>query len=482
MAQINTRIVLRNDTKANWETVKDTVTLMVGEIGIETDTGLFKIGKEKSPGVLCTWAELEYANEIPEVDFSTVTNSVKVESTLEALGTGAVVGDMGIVKAPLYQGATEYTYTAYVWNGTNWAAMDGNYSAANVFIPEDITLSGDFGTVYDTADKKYYSITTLGNKKIGDTFAAGTSMQEMWSEILSKRLQPSKTDPSISISASGDDGNKEVGDTYTKPTATLTVNSGNYTYGYKDASGTKQTGTGVTFPTAKIAYGADDTITTANQYVTAEDLANGGTVSIAATKYAADATTASYTDNTVNYTFSGNASNTAGEIAIDNLGAPSDPVVQIAANNKITATDKTVGFRGYRKMFCGYNSAAALNSGTIRALSYKLTSDGKTYNGSKAGTTQIGITLPEGATNLVIACPTKSVGKKYTLSKVEMYSAGVWDDYTSKFEQQNTAEAPIAVDGKVEGKDAQNYNVYMYKFAALKGDTQFRFTLAAVNA
>ena len=39
-----------------------------------------------------------------------------------------------------------------------------------------------------------------------------------------------------------------------------------------------------------------------------------------------------------------------------------------------------------------------------------------------------------------------------------------------------------AVDGKVEGKDAQNYNVYMYKFAALKGDTQFRFTLAAANA
>lgn len=470
--QINTRIVLRNDTKDEWNKVKDTVVLLAGEIGVETDTGLFKIGNGTS-----TWGQLEYANDIPDVDLSTVTNSVKVESTLEALGAGTVVGDMGIVKAPLYQGATEYTYTAYVWNGTNWAAMDGNYSASNVFISEDITLSGSYGK-----DSAGHTITTFGNKKIGDSFAAGTSMQEMWSEILSKRLQPSKTDPSISISASGDDGNKEVGDTYTKPTATLTVNSGSYTYGYKDANGTKQSGTGVTFPTAKIAYGADDTITTTNQYTSATNLANGGTVQIAASKYASSATTASYTDNTVNYTFSGNASNTAGEIAIDNLGAPSDPVVQIAANNKITATDKTVGFRGYRKMFCGYNSAAALNSGTIRALSYKLTSDGKTYNGSKAATTQIGITLPEGATNLVIACPTKSVGKKYTLSKVEMFSAGVWDDYTSKFEQQNTADAPITVDGKVEGKDAQNYNVYMYKFAALKGDTQFRFTLAAANA
>ena len=464
--------MLRNDTKDEWNKVKDTVVLLAGEIGVETDTGLFKIGNGSS-----TWGALEYANDIPDVDLSTVTNSVKVETSLEALGTGTVVGDMGIVRAPLYTGSSEYTYTAYVWNGTNWAAMDGNYSAANVFISEDITLSGSYGK-----DSAGHTITTFGNKKIGDSFTAGTSMQEMWSEILSKRLQPSKTDPSISISASGDDGNKEVGDTYTKPTATLTVNSGSYTYGYKDANGTKQTGTGVTFPTAKIAYGADDTITTTNQYTSATNLANGGTVQIAASKYASGATTASYTDNTVNYTFSGNASNTVGEIAIDNLGAPSNPVVQIAANSKITATDKTVGFRGYRKMFCGYNSAAALNSGTIRALSYKLTSDGKTYNGSKAATTQIGITLPEGATNLVIACPTKSVGKKYTLSKVEMFSAGVWDDYTSKFEQQNTASAPITVDGKVEGKDAQNYNVYMYKFAALKGDTQFRFTLAAANA
>ena len=63
-----------------------------------------------------------------------------------------------------------------------------------------------------------------------------------------------------------------------------------------------------------------------------------------------------------------------------------------------------------------------------------------------------------------------------------MFSAGVWDDYTSKFEQQNTADSPITVDGKVAGQDAQNYNVYMWKFAALKGDTKFKITLASANA
>ena len=44
MATLNTKIVLRNDTKANWDAVADKVKLLAGEIGIEKDTGLFKIG------------------------------------------------------------------------------------------------------------------------------------------------------------------------------------------------------------------------------------------------------------------------------------------------------------------------------------------------------------------------------------------------------------------------------------------------------
>lgn len=52
---LNTRIVLRNDTKNNWNAVKNTAVLSKGEIGIEIDTNLIKIGD----GVK-TWAELDY--------------------------------------------------------------------------------------------------------------------------------------------------------------------------------------------------------------------------------------------------------------------------------------------------------------------------------------------------------------------------------------------------------------------------------------
>lgn len=69
-------------------------------------------------------------------------------------------------------------------------------------------------------------------------------------------------------------------------------------------------------------------------------------------------------------------------------------------------------------MFFGHTTNTNFNSSIIRALEFKKTSDGKTYNGVKASTTEYGITLPEGAKNLVIACPTSSMGKEYKLSKV----------------------------------------------------------------
>ena len=489
MTEINTRIVLRNDTAANWEAVKDTAVLMEGEMGVETDTGLFKLGKKHpTEDRLCTWAELDYANDIPEIDLGGVTNKVHMvssEGEKDALATDdnvkKIVGDICIVKATV--AGDKYSYTSYVWsevageNNTNtyaWAAMDGNYSAENVFTSQEIELAGNYGSFKDSRGDTV-TVTQIGNKKIGDKFAAGTSLQDIFKGILTQTIQPTKTNPSITITAPGDDGGKETGVTYTKPTGTLTVNAGSYTYGYKDASGNKQSGTGVTFTTAKVAFGADDTITTEGQYSTASNLANGGTVTIPASSYDKDATTAIYTDNTVSYTFSGNASHTAGEVAIDNLGGASDPVVQIAANNKITATDKVVSYRGFRRMFCGC-TADALNSSTIRSLNLK--NESTNVKGVKAAKGTFEVTAPEGATQIVLALPTKSVGKKYTMTKAEMYTSN-WEDYTSLFSGAQTIQVADYRGGE---NGLQNYNVYTYSFAALKANTRFQFTVAEANA
>ena len=55
---LNTKIILRNDTKANWASANPVLTK--GEMGIEVDTGKIKIGD----GVK-TWTELGYANVLP---------------------------------------------------------------------------------------------------------------------------------------------------------------------------------------------------------------------------------------------------------------------------------------------------------------------------------------------------------------------------------------------------------------------------------
>lgn len=60
MATLNTKIVLRNDTAANW--TLHNPTLLEGEMGVETDTGLIKVGKE---GV--AWNDLAYVNKFESV-------------------------------------------------------------------------------------------------------------------------------------------------------------------------------------------------------------------------------------------------------------------------------------------------------------------------------------------------------------------------------------------------------------------------------
>jgi len=58
MAELKTKIVIRNDSSEKWEAVKDTAVLLKGEVGIESDAN----GKTKTKigdGVK-TWAELPY--------------------------------------------------------------------------------------------------------------------------------------------------------------------------------------------------------------------------------------------------------------------------------------------------------------------------------------------------------------------------------------------------------------------------------------
>lgn len=135
-----------------------------------------------------TWAQIE----IPEVHetqvFETelqVIDGVKEDHDAALIrvvnGTELIAGDIAIIKDPIVEG--NFQYTAYVYNGTVWEAMDGNYSASNVYLKDQIVLAGDYGK-----DSRNDTITSIGNLRIGDTIPAGTSLQSLFMDMLSQRL------------------------------------------------------------------------------------------------------------------------------------------------------------------------------------------------------------------------------------------------------------------------------------------------------
>lgn len=241
MAELRTRVILRNDSTANWLANEDIV-MLKGEVGIE----FLADGKAKmkiGDGIK-TWAELSYFGGEESHVYEVTLADGQSHATAIATAVGdnnLAAGDIAIVKALI--SGDRYEYTAYVHNGTTWAAMDGNYSAENVFFNEDFTLAGTY--------------TSIGNVKLSDGTlrAAGMSVKDLMTKILTQELNPTITSPSFSITAAGS-VTKEVGDTYSMPSATATVDStGSYSYGSatKDAEGNltdvdaSDTTTGVTY-------------------------------------------------------------------------------------------------------------------------------------------------------------------------------------------------------------------------------------------
>lgn len=218
--ELKTKIVLRNDTAAKWEEINPV--LLEGEIGIENDTGLFKIGIKDT-----NWNDLSYANRFEEVDLSEVTNSYQQVGTYEDLADGRAIGDVGIVKAHIANddslNASYYSYTCYIWDGEQWAAADGNYNASNVIFDEDLTYTTSIGAL------------KLASGKSSDTYAAkGKSLEEVIKRIMAETIDPTVTYPTASLSASftmETGGTGEVGTYLASAKATGNFTDGRYQYG-----------------------------------------------------------------------------------------------------------------------------------------------------------------------------------------------------------------------------------------------------------
>ena len=415
---LKTRIALRNDLAANW--TSNNPILLSGELGIETDTGYFKIGDGGH-----NWNDLTYANkfEATPVAAHYEVEAQKDEDDLAALAR--VVGsttlnkdDIGVVKHAIAGNAM--SYTAYVYNGSTWTAMDGNYDASNVYFATDLTATAPVGVV---------EIPASGSTTIA---AAGKSLKDVLASILAKRVAPKATAPSASINFTNATKSLEVGTTVT-PTYAATFNPGSYTYG--PATGIEATAWSVSDGTTTLttASGSFPELTIGDQ--------NGSpaTVSLTAT-----------------------ATHTQGTVPVDNLGDEA-PDVQIAAGS-VSATTSTK-LTCYRNFFYGglptSTAEAPLTSDLIRGLT-----KGGAYAGAKTLTVNAGA---QGAKRVVVAYPksTARAGLKEVLLTSSM-NADITDAYVAQ---------EINVEG-ANGYAAIPYTVYVYEPAELGSDEVHQIKLA----
>lgn len=373
---INTRIQLRNDLAATWDS-KNPV-LNKGEIGIEIDTRKMKVGDGTT-----AWNALSYmgadANDILAVineNRDTCTQIELNQGQTDADGLATITspkkGDTAIVSKLIV--GDKKSYTAYVYNGENWAACDGNYSAKNVYFDANLTLTEAFGR---------YKPGASGSIDVPST---GQSVYGLIEDAFSEEKNPTATQPSASVTISGGSGTFEIG---TKKTLSYTasLNGGSYTYG-PNPTGVAATGYTVTCDgkTANTATGSF------------ADIVADGTKKIS-----------------VSITHS------AGSIPTTNKGKEY-AAAQIKAGTKTATSSQSLV--GVRYMFWGpMTEDTALNSASIRALSHKDAAAKKTLTTFGAVT---------GAKKIIVAVPAG-----YKVTKVLMPSA-MNADATASFVKQNS--------------------------------------------
>ena len=367
MAEIKTRLQVLNDT-AEALAEKASAVPLKGEIVYDQTNRKMKIGDGTT-----TLENLKFVggDEAKHFDVMAAADEEDVAAILRVVGDAEIhTGDTAIVKRTIIN--DKISHTAYVYNGTNWAACDGNYRADNVYFDDDITYTVAIGTLAQPS----------GSAKFN---AKGKNVEQVFASLMAQEANPSKTNPAVTIGTQTNFGTFEIG-TKKNLGYGATLSAGSYTYGPD---------TGITAQSWSVSCtGVAGTKTTATgtfENVVAESNAKKVTV------------TATYNE---------------GAIPVTNLGNPY-PEGKIAAGS---ASKNSANFVGVRYMFWGpMTEDTALNSASIRALSHKEAAAKKTLTTFGAGA---------GAKKVVIACPAG-----YNVTKVLMPSA-MNADATANFIKQ----------------------------------------------
>ena len=341
--ELKTRIILRNDSTANW-TANETTVLLKGEVGIEFNPNATTAGKKilmKIGDDITAWKDLPYfGGEEAHVYEAQVAKGGDHSAAITTALNGATPNthDIAIVKEAviaadkLGDSTQRYQFTAYRWNGTAWAACDGNYSASNVYFDEDFTFTQAIGTV---------TIPGSGSTVVA---ATGKNLKEFFAGIFAKEETPKTTQPTATLNSNNISA-KEVGENVAL-NFSFATNPGSYSYGPS---------TGVTFSNYSATFNGENK-TGASGTFTTYQVKDGD-----------------------NLTITGSCESSQGAMPKTNIGNDY-PTGRIQAKTFSNLTKGTL--TGYRAWFCGYKNGTnaladptAITGAQIRAL-------GNSVNGS----------------------------------------------------------------------------------------------------
>lgn len=401
---MKTQIQVRRDTTANWLANKDVVPA-AGEPCFDLELGTLKIGD----GVT-TYENLKAISGASAAHYEGVktegeSDNDVITRVLTATGVTAEKDDIFVVKSLIADG--KYSYTAYVYDGSVWAAMDGNYSAENVYFADDLTYTAAIGVL------------TVPSSGSGTIAASGKNVKDVLASILAAEKNPTATQPAVTATCA-QLGAYEVGTSVT-PAYTATLSAGSYTYG--PATGITATKWSVTDGTA-----TKDTASGTFDALTVGDNTNYGITA-----------TATHGEGAVPVTNLGNAY-AAGKIASGSKSAAAYKSASAKSTTKIT---------GYRNSFYGTLEAkdGELNSALVRALS------GKSGKALAAGNS-FNLAIPVGAIRVVFAYPA-TLRDVSSVQDVNGMNAEVKTAFT---------KTVVSVEG-ANGYQAIDYKVYVFDMA-----------------
>lgn len=341
------------------------------------------------------------ANESKEAAIVRIVNGAELHKNDVAIVRVLIANDM-------------YEHTAYVYDGTNWTAMDGNYSAENVYFKNDFVFTENVGTV---------KIPESGNIEVE---AAGLNVAEFFNKLFSEVKDPVITDVEFTVSWNGTKTSYEVGTSVT-PKYTSTFTPGSYEFGPES--------TGVTVSSYSVVDTDNNTANTASGSMPEITITDD-------TKYSV-AITAIYTD---------------GVKAYNNLQKESTEYIKGGSVTKATNS-----ITGYRASFVGVdNGTGAIDSAVIRSLATSWN-----YNAGKVIT--VDTETVSNPTRIIVAIPvsnTRNGIKEIIMPESMNYNC------TADYVQQ----ANVMVEG-ANGATSAEYKVWVYAPSKMGADEVHKITL-----